>query len=73
MHDPTRCCGGREEEDFRSLFDNFIQDLLSTLGLPEWPASETLLTLLGMLLVSVVASALLLWVSVAAAAVGPYL
>lgn len=29
-----------------------MQDLLSTLGLPEWPASEVLLTLLGMLLVS---------------------
>ena len=47
-----RCCGGKEEDDFRPLFDNFVQDLLTTLNLPEWPASEVLLTLLGVLLVS---------------------
>lgn len=46
-----RCCSSKDEDDFRSLFDNFVQDLLSTLGLPEWPASEVLLTLLGVLLV----------------------
>lgn len=47
----NRCCGGKDEEDFRPLFENFVQDLLSTLNLPEWPSSEVLLTLLGMLLV----------------------
>lgn len=47
-----RCCGGKEEDDFRPLFDNFVQDLLTTLNLPEWPASEVLLTLLGVLLVN---------------------
>ena len=47
-----RCSGGKDEEDFRPLFDNFIQDLLTTLNLPMWPASEVMLTLLGMLLVS---------------------
>lgn len=47
-----RCCGGKDEDDFRPLFDNFVQDLLTTLNLPEWPASEVLLTLLGVLLVS---------------------
>lgn len=47
-----RCCGGKEEDDFRPLFDNFVHDLLTTLNLPEWPASEVLLTLLGVLLVS---------------------
>jgi cohesin loading factor subunit SCC2 len=46
-----KCCGGKEEEDFRPLFDNFVQDLLTTLNLPEWPACEVLLTLLGVLLV----------------------
>ena len=48
-----RCCGGKEEDDFRPLFDNFVQDLLTTLNLPEWPASEVLLTLLGVLLVNI--------------------
>ena len=50
----VRCCGGKEEEDFRPLFDNFVQDLLTTLNLPEWPACEVLLTLLGVLLVHLV-------------------
>ncbi len=47
-----RCCSGKDEEDFRPLFDNFVQDLLTTLSVPEWPASEVLLTLMGVLLVS---------------------
>ena len=51
-HSLSRCSGGKDEDDFRPLFDNFVQDLLATLNLPEWPASEVLLTLLGMLLVS---------------------
>ena len=46
-----RCCGGKDEDDYRPLFENFVQDLLSTLNLPEWPASEALLTLLARLLV----------------------
>lgn len=46
-----RCSGGKDEDDFRPLFENFIQDLLTTLNLPMWPASEVLLTLLGKLLV----------------------
>ncbi len=48
---PCRCSGGKDEDDFRPLFENFIQDLLTTLNLPMWPASEVFLTLLGMLLV----------------------
>ena len=47
----SRCSSGKDEDDFRPLFENFVQDLLTTLNLPEWPASEVLLTLLGMLLV----------------------
>ena len=48
-----RCCSGsKDEEDFRPLFDNFVQDLLVTLHLPEWPATELLLMLMGGLLVS---------------------
>ncbi|XP_019855038.1 PREDICTED: nipped-B-like protein isoform X1 [Amphimedon queenslandica] len=46
-----KCCGPKVDEDFRPLFDNFVQDLLTTLSLPEWPASESLLMLLGMQLI----------------------
>ncbi|KAJ7424346.1 hypothetical protein BTVI_06869 [Pitangus sulphuratus] len=44
-------CGSKQgEEDYRPLFENFIQDLLSTVNKPEWPAAELLLSLLGRLL-----------------------
>lgn len=43
---------GKDEEDYRPLFENFLQDLLVTLNRPDWPAAEVLLTLLGKLLVS---------------------
>ncbi|XP_032230599.2 nipped-B-like protein B isoform X2 [Nematostella vectensis] len=42
---------GKDEEDYRPLFENFLQDLLLTLNKPEWPAAEVLLTLLGKLLI----------------------
>lgn len=45
---------GKDEEDYRPLFENFLQDLLVTLNKNDWPASEALLTLLGRLLVSIV-------------------
>ncbi|XP_069379772.1 nipped-B-like protein A isoform X4 [Paralichthys olivaceus] len=45
-------CGSKQgEEDYRPLFENFVQDLLSTVNRPEWPAAELLLSLLGRLLV----------------------
>lgn len=45
-------CGSKSEEcDYRVLFENFVQDLLSTVNKPQWPASELLLSLLGTLLV----------------------
>lgn len=44
-------CGSSKEEDFKSIFDNFVQDLLITLNHPEWPAAELVLTQLGLLLV----------------------
>ncbi|XP_056146291.1 nipped-B-like protein B [Lampris incognitus] len=45
-------CGSKQgKEDYRPLFENFIQDLLSTVNKPEWPAAELLLSLLGRLLV----------------------
>lgn len=33
------------------MFENFVQDLLSTVNKPEWPSSELLLSLLGKILV----------------------
>lgn len=45
-------CGTKNEEmDYRPLFENFVQDLLSTVNKPEWPASELLLSVLGRILV----------------------
>ncbi|KAK4871530.1 hypothetical protein RN001_015654 [Aquatica leii] len=45
-------CGSKNEDiDYRPLFENFVQDLLSTVNKPEWPATELLLTLLGKMLV----------------------
>merc|ERR1711971_75293 len=41
-----------EDVDYRPLFENFLQDLLTTVNTPEWPAAELLLSLLGKLLVS---------------------
>lgn len=50
---PVLRCGSKQgEEDYRPLFENFVQDLLSTVNKPEWPAAELLLSLLGRLLVS---------------------
>lgn len=50
---PALRCGSKQgEEDYRPLFENFVQDLLSTVNKPEWPAAELLLSLLGRLLVS---------------------
>lgn len=47
-----RKCGTKNEEmDYRPVFENFVQDLLSTVNKPEWPASELILSLLGRLLV----------------------
>lgn len=47
----NKCKSRSGETDFRPLFENFIQDLLTTVNRPEWPASELLLSLLGTLLV----------------------
>lgn len=49
----NRCGSKQGEEDYRPLFENFVQDLLSTVNKPEWPAAELLLSLLGRLLVRV--------------------
>ena len=44
-------CGSKNEDiDYRPLFENFVQDLLTTVNTPDWPAAELLLSLLGMVL-----------------------
>ena len=44
-------CGSKNEDiDYRPLFENFVQDLLTTVNTPEWPAAELLLSLLGRVL-----------------------
>lgn len=44
-------CTAKGDEDYRPLFENFVQDLLATVNKPEWPSSELLLSLLGRILV----------------------
>ncbi|KAK4467444.1 hypothetical protein MN116_009057 [Schistosoma mekongi] len=39
------------EDDYRTIFENFVNDLLLAVNKPEWPASEVMLSLLGSLLV----------------------
>ena len=43
--------GKNEDVDYRPLFENFVQDLLTTVNTPEWPAAELLLSFLGRVLV----------------------
>jgi cohesin loading factor subunit SCC2 len=47
-----KCKSKQNEFDFRPIFDNFIQDLLITVNKPEWPASELILNMLGVILVN---------------------
>lgn len=37
----------KDEEDRKVIFENFIQDLLTTVDKPEWPSSELLLGIIG--------------------------
>ncbi|KAA3682054.1 cohesin loading factor subunit SCC2, partial [Paragonimus westermani] len=39
------------EDDYRFIFENFVNDLLLAVNKPEWPAAEVMLSLLGSLLV----------------------
>ncbi|KAI6652117.1 Nipped-B-like protein [Oopsacas minuta] len=36
----------KSEVDFRPIFENFVQDLITTLLLPHWPVSSTLLSIM---------------------------
>ena len=42
-----KCATKNEDIDYRPLFENFVQDLLTTVNTPEWPSAELLLSLLG--------------------------
>jgi cohesin loading factor subunit SCC2 len=48
----AKCKAKQADFDFRPIFENFIQDLLTTVNKPEWPVSETILNLLGIILVN---------------------
>ena len=48
----AKCKTKQADSDFRPIFENFIQDLLTTVNKPEWPVSETILNLLGIILVN---------------------
>lgn len=52
----SKCKTKSVDSDFRPIFENFIQDLLVTVNKPEWPVSETILNLLGMILVNQIQS-----------------
>merc|ERR1719266_770519 len=45
-----KCATKSEDIDYRLLFENFVQDLLTTVNTPEWPSAELLLSLLGRVL-----------------------
>ncbi|KAJ8678892.1 hypothetical protein QAD02_014679 [Eretmocerus hayati] len=47
----NKCSSKGDEVDYRPIFENFVQDLLTTVNRPEWPAAELMLSLLGKLLV----------------------
>ena len=44
---------GKGENDYRPLFDVFVNDLLTMTNMPEWPSAELVLKILGGLLVCV--------------------
>ena len=51
----VRCVApkGKGENDYRPLFDIFVNDLLTMTSMPEWPAADLMLMILGGLLVCV--------------------
>lgn len=44
-------CTAKAEDDYRRLFEQFLQDILVALYRPMWPVAEMVLTVLGNLLV----------------------
>ena len=52
----SKCKTKQADSDLRPIFENFIQDLLVTVNKPEWPVSEIILNLLGIILVTQIQS-----------------
>lgn len=44
---------GKGENDYRPLFDVFVNDLLTMTNMPAWPSAKLVLKILGGLLVCV--------------------
>jgi hypothetical protein len=42
----NNCSSKKLESDYRPILQNLVEDLLVTLNLPEWPASEILLSII---------------------------
>lgn len=40
------CTNRNRENDYRPILQNLVEDLLTTLNMPEWPSSEILLSIL---------------------------
>lgn len=50
----AKCSTREEDNDYRQILTNFVEDLLMTINLPEWPASQVVLRVLsGILLKNV--------------------
>lgn len=48
----TRCDKKFEDANCKILFENFIYDLLAMINKPEWPSTELILSILGIILVN---------------------
>jgi len=46
----AKCSTREEDNDYRQILSNFVEDLLTTINLPEWPASQVLLRVLSVIL-----------------------
>ena len=44
-------CTAKSEDDFKRIFEQFLQDVLAALYRPEWPSAELVLTMLANILI----------------------
>jgi len=52
----SNCSNKNKENDYRPILQNLVQDLLTTLNQPEWPASSVILQILSRYLAQNVSS-----------------
>lgn len=52
----NNCSHKKYENDYRPILQNLVEDLLLTLNMPEWPASEILLSIICRNLAKIVMS-----------------